>query len=195
MSWQGGRSDVAVNDATALDREELAVKTLRRGSYLLEITRGDAARSAVRGTLDVTVLGVKKSLPFELTGTHVTVGRIDISLVSHLEAIEGGVAPPQGVRVVIVTAPSGATGQRLRTRIGVFRSCYQRELSSDPTATGRITLTLSTDSTSGLPTVKGASSSGHGMTQVEQCVQQLVSQLRLPTDAGTFAVSIDFSPN
>jgi ferric-dicitrate binding protein FerR (iron transport regulator)/tetratricopeptide (TPR) repeat protein len=195
VSWQGGRSDVAVNDATALDREELAVKTLRRGNYLVEITRGDAARSAVRGTLDITVLGVKKSLPFELTGTHATVGRIDVSLVSHLEAIEGGVAPPQGMRVVIVTAPSGATGQRLRSRIGVFRSCYQRQLFSDPTATGRVTLTLSTDSTSGLPTVKGASSSGHGMTQVEQCVQQLVSQIRVPTDAGTFAVSIDFSPN
>ena len=57
---------------------------------------------------------LKKSLPFELTGTHATVGRIDVSLVSHLEAIEGGVAPPQDVRVVIVTAPSGATGQRLR---------------------------------------------------------------------------------
>ena len=44
VSWQGGRSDVTVADATALDREELAVKTLRRGNYLLEITRGDVAR-------------------------------------------------------------------------------------------------------------------------------------------------------
>ncbi|MEO8846730.1 MAG: VIT domain-containing protein [Kofleriaceae bacterium] len=195
VSWQGGRSDVSVMDATALDREELAVKTLRHGSYLVEITRGDVARSPVRGTLEITVLGVKKSLPFELTGSHTTVGRIDVSLVSHLEAIEGGVAPSQGMRVVIVTAPSGATGQQLRSRIGVFRSCYQHGLRSDPTATGRVTLTLSTDATSGLVSVKGASSTGHGLTEIERCVQQRVSQLRLPTDAGTFAISIDFSPN
>jgi len=89
VSWQGGRSDVIVDDATAHDREELAVKTLRRGNYLLEITRGDVARSPVRGTLDVTVLGVKKSLPFELTGTHAVVGHVNVSLQSHLEAIDG----------------------------------------------------------------------------------------------------------
>ncbi|HET9988472.1 MAG TPA: VIT domain-containing protein, partial [Kofleriaceae bacterium] len=89
VSWQGGRSDVMVADATAHDREELAIKTLRRGNYLLEITRGDIARSPVRGTLDVTVLGVKKSLPFELTGTHAVVGHVNVSLQSHLEAIDG----------------------------------------------------------------------------------------------------------
>ncbi|HEY6035095.1 MAG TPA: hypothetical protein VIV58_12565, partial [Kofleriaceae bacterium] len=85
VSWQGGRSDVMVEDATAHDREELAVKTLRRGNYLLEITRGDVARSPIRGTLDVTVLGVKKSLPFELTGTHAVVGHVNVALQSHLE--------------------------------------------------------------------------------------------------------------
>jgi tetratricopeptide (TPR) repeat protein len=95
VSWQGGRSDVMVADATAHDREELAVKTLRRGNYLLEITRGDVARSPVRGTLDVTVLGVKKSLPFELTGTHAVVGHVNVSLTSHLESLDGSwrVAP------------------------------------------------------------------------------------------------------
>ena len=95
MSWQGGRSDVIVGDATAHDREELAVKTLRRGNYLLEITRGDARGSPVRGTLDVTVLGVKKSLPFELTGTHAVVGHVNVSLTSQLESLDGagGVTP------------------------------------------------------------------------------------------------------
>jgi ferric-dicitrate binding protein FerR (iron transport regulator)/tetratricopeptide (TPR) repeat protein len=86
VSWQGGRSDVMVADATAHDREELAIKTLRRGNYLLEITRGDVARSPVRGTLDITVLGVKKALPFELAGTHAVVGHVNVSLHSHLEA-------------------------------------------------------------------------------------------------------------
>ena len=95
VSWQGGRSDVMVSDATAHDREELAVKKLRRGNYLLEITRGDVALSPVHGTLDVTVLGVKKSLPFELTGTHAVVGHVNVSLTSHLESLDGSwrVAP------------------------------------------------------------------------------------------------------
>jgi ferric-dicitrate binding protein FerR (iron transport regulator)/tetratricopeptide (TPR) repeat protein len=102
VSWQGGRSDVMVADATAHDREELAIKTLRRGNYLLEITRGDVARSPVRGTLDVTVLGVKKSLPFELTGTHAVVGHVNVTLQSHLEAVDGSGwrLTPQGWRAI-----------------------------------------------------------------------------------------------
>jgi tetratricopeptide (TPR) repeat protein len=90
VSWQGGRSDVLVGDATALDREELAVTKLRRGNYLLEVARGDASTTPIRGTLDVTVLGVKKALPFELTGSHAVIGRVTIGLVSHLEPWPGG---------------------------------------------------------------------------------------------------------
>jgi ferric-dicitrate binding protein FerR (iron transport regulator)/tetratricopeptide (TPR) repeat protein len=87
VSWMGGRSDVAVNDSTSTTREEMAVKTLRRGNYLIEISRADGATGPVRGSLDVTVLGEHRSLPFELTGTHVIVGRISVTLTSHLEPI------------------------------------------------------------------------------------------------------------
>jgi ferric-dicitrate binding protein FerR (iron transport regulator) len=90
VSWMGGRSDVVVNDSTSTTREEMALKTLRRGAYLIELSRADGATGPVRGTLDVTVLGEHRSLPFEMTGTHVTVGKINVTLTSHLEPIGFG---------------------------------------------------------------------------------------------------------
>jgi tetratricopeptide (TPR) repeat protein len=90
VSWMGGRKDVVVNDSTSSTREEMAIKKLRRGAYLIELSRADGATGPVRGTLDVTVLGQRRSLPFELTGTHVTVGRINVTLTSHLAPIGWG---------------------------------------------------------------------------------------------------------
>jgi tetratricopeptide (TPR) repeat protein len=90
VSWMGGRSDVAVNNSTSTTREELAIRTLRRGNYLIEISRADGLTGPVRGTLDVSVLGDHRSMPFELTGSHVTVGRIAVTLTSHLEPIPFG---------------------------------------------------------------------------------------------------------
>jgi hypothetical protein len=87
VSWMGGRTDITVADSTAHDREQLAIKTLRKGNYLIEINRAEPTNTAVRGTLDVTVLGQKKAFPFELTGTHATVGKISITLTSHLEPV------------------------------------------------------------------------------------------------------------
>jgi hypothetical protein len=90
VSWMGGRTDITVADSTAHDREQLAVKRLKKGNYLIEINRADAASSPIRGTLDVTVLGQKKAFPFELTGSHTTVGKISITLSSHLEPVNPG---------------------------------------------------------------------------------------------------------
>ncbi|HSD87464.1 MAG TPA: hypothetical protein VLB44_08110, partial [Kofleriaceae bacterium] len=87
VSWMGGRSDITVADSTSHDREQLAVKTLRKGNYIVEINRAEPTTTAVHGTLDVTVLGQKRSLPFELTGTHAGVGKVSITLTSHLEPV------------------------------------------------------------------------------------------------------------
>jgi tetratricopeptide (TPR) repeat protein len=87
VSWMGGRNDITVADSTAHDREQLAIKTLRKGNYLIEINRAEPTSTAIRGTLDVTVLGQKKAYPFELTGTHTTVGKISVTLTSHLEPV------------------------------------------------------------------------------------------------------------
>jgi len=90
VSWMGGRTDITVADSTAHDREQLAVKRLRKGNYLIEINRGEPAKSTVRGTVDVSVLGQKKSMPFELTGDRMVVGKIAMTLTSHLEPVNPG---------------------------------------------------------------------------------------------------------
>jgi tetratricopeptide (TPR) repeat protein len=87
VSWMGGRTDITVADSTAKDREQLAVKTLRKGNYLVEINRAEPTSSVVRGTVDVSVLGQKKSFPFELSGNRQVVGTISVTLQSHLEPV------------------------------------------------------------------------------------------------------------
>ncbi|HEY5944632.1 MAG TPA: BTAD domain-containing putative transcriptional regulator, partial [Kofleriaceae bacterium] len=90
VSWMGGRNDITVADSTANDREQLSVKRLRKGNYLIEISRGEQANSTVRGTLDVSVLGQKRSLPFELSGERTVVGKISVTMLSHLEPVNPG---------------------------------------------------------------------------------------------------------
>ena len=84
VSWMGGRSDVTVADSTAHDREELSVRRLKKGNYLIEISRGETSSAPVHGTLDISALGVKKAMPFELAGSHATVGKIAVTLTPHL---------------------------------------------------------------------------------------------------------------
>jgi hypothetical protein len=87
VSWMGGRADVVVADATSTAHEALALRNLRRGNYLVEITRGMPSTQTVRGSLDIHALGLHRAIPFELTGARTVVGRISVSLQSHLEPV------------------------------------------------------------------------------------------------------------
>ena len=199
VSWMGGRSDVIVADTTASDREELAVRSLRRGNYLIEITRGDVGRSTVRGSLDVTVLGVHKTLPFELTGPRAVVGRIAITLESHLEAIDGsGFAintPVPAPRVTISPISDEQMNVVVHARAGVFRACYQRALATDPSASGRVTLVISVDA-NGNGVIQRANASSDSLSSVSSCITSNVARLRFPQGAATtFAVAFDLRPN
>jgi hypothetical protein len=96
VSWMGGRGESRAGHATSRERERLAVRTLRRGNYLVEISRAGAspvwgaiAGSPVRGTLDVSALGARRSIPFELTGTRAVVGRIAVRLEQRFEDLDG----------------------------------------------------------------------------------------------------------
>jgi tetratricopeptide (TPR) repeat protein len=117
VSWMGGRTDVATTDVTSTDHEQLAIKTLRRGNYLLEISRTAASpftipgnfpfpvpgaspgtpsltppgtpSPTIRGTLDIVALGAHRSIPFELTGARTVVGRVSIRLEEHFEDLDG----------------------------------------------------------------------------------------------------------
>jgi tetratricopeptide (TPR) repeat protein len=90
VSWMGGRNDITVADSTSQAREQLSVKRLKKGNYLIEISRAESTTSPVRGSIDVTVLGQKQAFPFELTGNRQVVGKISVTLSSHLEPVNPG---------------------------------------------------------------------------------------------------------
>ena len=97
VSWMGGRGDVVTGDVTARDREELAIKALRRGNYLIEISRAafpagsgaPGAAGAIRGSLDITALGARRSIPFELSSARAVVGRVSVRLEERFEELDG----------------------------------------------------------------------------------------------------------
>ena len=106
VSWMGGRTDVTTGDVTAADREQLAIRSLRRGNYLVEISRASPAipsgtaifgipvpapapSAPVHGTLDVTALGSHRAIPFQLTGNRAVIGRVSVHLEERFEEIDG----------------------------------------------------------------------------------------------------------
>jgi hypothetical protein len=199
VSWMGGRSDVVVADSTSTEREELAVRSLRRGNYLVEITRGDAGHSPAHGSLDVTVLGVHKTLPFELTGTRTVVGRIAVTLESHLEAVDGNVGFQgnnlnQNVRVQVGAIPDEAANRIVRSRMGIYRACYQRELNVNPGLQGRIAYVIAVDG-NGVATIQRDMSAA-GLNTVDQCIANNVRRLRFPAGSPTtFTFALLLTPN
>ena len=65
------------------------------------------------------------------------VGRVSVSLESHLEAIDGAgfIGTPQAQpRVTIGQIANEDASRVIRSRAGVFRACYQRELNRNPAA-------------------------------------------------------------
>ncbi len=98
VSWMGGKSDAIVTDATSTEREQLAIRSIRRGNYLIEIARGTPSTGTVRGSVDVKVLGMTRSLPFELADKRVVVGRLTIGLESHLEEAWDYIDQRPGIR-------------------------------------------------------------------------------------------------
>jgi hypothetical protein len=94
VSWLGGRVDVFGASATAIGREHLGLGRLRRGTYLVEVTRPDASdRTPVRGTIEVVAHGARRTLPFELLGERATVGRIKVESRSRLVPADGPPGP------------------------------------------------------------------------------------------------------
>jgi len=119
VSWMGGRSDAVVTDATSNQREQLAIKSLKKGNYLLEVSRADGAAGTVHGTLEITALGTKKSLPFTLTGTHVAVGRVGVTLQEQLEQVD-----VTGGRMTMGAVPDDTLRRVMMAREPSVRACY-----------------------------------------------------------------------
>jgi tetratricopeptide (TPR) repeat protein len=88
LSWLGGRKGLSVADAGAVGTERLVLDKIKRGRYLVELSRTRAGDTTpVEGTVEVTVLGVTRTLPFRLDGDRVVLGRIAVTMQSRLEEV------------------------------------------------------------------------------------------------------------
>lgn len=196
VSWMGGRPDVLVGDVASSDREQLALRSIKRGNYLIEISRTGTASGPLHGALDVTVLGTKKTLPFELTGARTVVGRLAISLEEHLEQvsedpfIERSPPPPPRPTGRVALAPTGdqTIDRVLAARANVFRACYLRALQLDPSISGRLDATIKIDVNGAVTDVMaGGSISG----DTASCVQANLHRLRFPPTDVTRRVRVE----
>ncbi len=181
VSWMGasGRNDATVSDATSTEHERLVVGSLRKGNYLVELTRASAATGSIRGTLEVTALGSKRSLPFELRGAHAIIGRVAVSLEEHLEEIGSSeahvsfshIADEQLSHVIMARSPS-------------VRQCYETALGQNPSlGTGRVALTIAITQYGG---VQLATSASAGFESIAECAKQQLSTMHSSSSpAGT----------
>ncbi|MCX5742436.1 MAG: hypothetical protein NT062_08070, partial [Proteobacteria bacterium] len=89
----GGRADAIATDATSTERETLALRSIRRGNFLVEVSRGKTStfvpNASVHGTLDITLLGQRQSIPFDLKGARTIVGRVGIALQEQMVDDDG----------------------------------------------------------------------------------------------------------
>jgi tetratricopeptide (TPR) repeat protein len=192
VSWMGGRNDAVVQDATREDREELAIKSLKRGNYLIEVARAAPSTDVIKGTLDITVLGTKKSLPFELRGDHATIGRIAISLEERLEQVDSQDFDAPQPRMSMGHVPDETLRRVMLARSTDVRQCYSRATLRDPSLGGRIVLTVSVGQY-GQVQLRTQASNG-GLAQIEQCMIGAFQSMHGNPNSGTFSVSFTFSP-
>ncbi|MFN0247478.1 MAG: AgmX/PglI C-terminal domain-containing protein [Kofleriaceae bacterium] len=195
VSWMGGRTDAAIGDATSNEKEVFALKSIKKGQYLIEISRGASSSAPVNGTVDIQVLGTKRSMPFQLNGSHTTVSRLVINLEERLEQVSDvGMIPtlPQP-RVVVSDSGNDIANRVIRSRTGLYRACYQRELARNPSLQGRVDVTFVVDQGG---VVVNAMAGGSMGGQVATCVQSQIRRFRFPADnAGTYRFMLTFASN
>jgi ferric-dicitrate binding protein FerR (iron transport regulator)/Mg-chelatase subunit ChlD len=88
ISWMGGRRGVSASDVNRGVSERMALRRISAGGYWIEVsraTRGD--NTPVRGTVEVTVLGKKKQLRFQLDRQRAIVGQVQVTRYSQLVPI------------------------------------------------------------------------------------------------------------
>ncbi len=177
VSWMGGRTDVRVADATSTAKEVLTLKSLKRGHYLLEVARGIPSTNTVRGTLDIVVLGSKKSIPFELTGPRKTVARVSVNLEERVETIDMS-AP---VVISFGSVPNAQARRIILARSGDVQRCF------DGSRSGRMMVTFTVSNQTGTQVqVSG------GQPQENQCVQGALG-IHLEGTTGSFRVPLSFA--
>ena len=194
VSWMGGRSDVTVGDAASSEKEQLALKSIKRGNYLIEITRGSSSTGPIRGAIDITVLGTRKTLPFELLGSRAVVGRLAVSLEEHLEQVfedQSFVPVRMSPRVQVGSTGDESIDRVVRARVGIYRACYQKELDRNPTLQGQLVaqVTIGPDGTVTGVALRGA---GGAMDPTSSCLDANLRRLRFAATGEGRAYAIPF---
>lgn len=85
ISWLGAptRAVIMARDVTTRGREGLAVRGAMPGEYVIEVVRSDGD-GPVTGEVTVTVAGLTRRIPFQLSGTRATIGVAGIRMQSRL---------------------------------------------------------------------------------------------------------------
>lgn len=178
LSWMGGRAGLVATDVRSATGEQLSLRTLPRGRYLVEVSRGaDGANGpgrTIRGNLAVTALGDKRTLPFELVGDRAVVGRIDVTSQFRLEPVSTTVPTPTPTRLRpadIQRVWSGVAGQLAGCGDGTATTT---RLTVRIEATGRARVT-------GGWTGRGA---------VDACLARVVQRLSFPASSQAVTVAL-----
>ncbi|WP_437895920.1 VIT domain-containing protein [Sorangium sp. So ce124] len=109
VSWMGATLPsvgVRSRDATSTRSESLALRSLPKGSYIVEIARASAVEDAgaptpgasapgpVRGELTLRLAGETRKVPFTLEGARLELGTVRVFFTSRLVPVDGLSAPP-----------------------------------------------------------------------------------------------------
>ena len=177
VSWMGGRTDVAVADVD----QHRARAARDQHAPPRQLPRRDHARRRrltrpLRGTLDISVLGTRKSLPFELAGSRLTVGRIGVSLEEHLETIDTDTI----ARVAFGNIPHPRLRQIMLARSPSVKQCCITGLQDNPNLAGSIVLTISIDDFGSTQT---RTSQAPALNETAACIQQQLASMHVEGSA------------
>lgn len=79
LSWMGGRRTVVGTDASNEGREQLGLRGVWGGSYIIEVSRTESADDGpINGRIRVAALGTTRTIPFTLQGDRAAVGRVTV---------------------------------------------------------------------------------------------------------------------
>jgi len=86
VSWLGAptKALITARDVQSTSHEGLALSGAAPGDYVIEITRPGGHRGIVRGSVDLTVAGERRTIPFVLDGTSTRIALAKITTKSRL---------------------------------------------------------------------------------------------------------------
>ncbi len=86
VSWLGAptKAIITARDVESTSREGLALQGGAPGDYVVEVTRPEGHTRTVRGSVDITAAGERRSVPFVLDGQRMRVALVKISAKSRL---------------------------------------------------------------------------------------------------------------